>query len=563
MTSLAGSRALAPEFAAQLTDPSLLSTSILVGSESLHASEASLSEPRQRRNAAPRPSLRRQQSQPGPPPPPPPSPTPQEGLSDLVVRSPGTGRLVATLPAVGADATRRAIDAASVAQPSWGTTRAADRADALDRWATLLRDNRDDLALLVHAEAGKPMAEARGEVASAIASAAFCAGAARRLDAETGGPSGRDVAADAADAGARRRRVVLRPVGITAAVCPWNFPLSMVTRKIGPALAAGCAAVLKASEETPLSAAAAVALARRAGVPAGVLSVVWGDREAVGATLTSDPRVRKLAFTGSTAVGTRLLAASAPSCKRSTLELGGNAPFIVFADADLDRAAEDLVGSALRHAGQTCICANRVLVERSALPTLRERVVARVNSLRLSAGGRGVGGGGIVGPLVRRAAVDRVEALVRDAVARGASILAGGERVDDAALAAGAVEGAGPGAHFFQPTVLDAVPDDARAMAEEQFGPIVSFGLPFDTEDEAVRRANATDAGLAAYLYAGPDRADRVVPLLHFGMVGVNDTTVVHPEAPFGGVKGSGMGREGGDWGVQAFLEPCLVVSRR
>jgi len=436
---------------------------------------------------------------------------------------------------------RVAVEESAAAFPSWGrgATTPADRAAFLTRWHAAILAAADDVATIMSVECGKPRGEARAEVASAAASVLWCAGEAVRVDGELPSPL----------TGRGRRGVVLRtPVGPAGLITPWNFPASMVTRKLAPALAAGCTAVLKPAEATPLTAAALIELARRAGVPPGVVNLVSGDAPAIGEALLRSDAVRKLGFTGSTAVGKHLAARAADTVKRVSLELGGNAPFIVCADADVEAAATALAASAFRNAGQTCISASRVLAHESVVPALTAALAARVGRLRA---GRGVEPGTTLGPLISPAAVDRVVAHVDDAVARGARLEAQGDRPAAAALADG---------YFARPSLLVGVDPAARVFREETFGPVLAV-TPFARLDEAVALANDTPYGLAAYAFTQSMRtAWRLADGLDYGMVGVNDVAITAENAPFGGVKASGLGREHGRWGVAEFLDVRYVA---
>ncbi|BDU77775.1 NAD-dependent succinate-semialdehyde dehydrogenase [Mesoterricola sediminis] len=447
----------------------------------------------------------------------------------LEVRDPATGARVGSVPALGAAEAREAVEAAAAALPAWRARPAHARGQALRRMFDLMGAHEDDLALLMTSEQGKPLAEARGEIRYAASFLEWFSEEARRIYGET-------IPAPSAD---RRIVVVKEPVGVVAAITPWNFPSAMITRKLGPALAAGCTMVLKPAGATPLSALALAELSRRAGIPDGVFNVVTGPSGPIGQELTTNPHVRKLTFTGSTEVGKRLLAQCAGTVKKVSMELGGNAPFLVFDDADLEAAVAGAVASKFRNSGQTCVCTNRFLVQEGIRPAFAEALAAAVADLQV---GDGREPGVQQGPLIDEGAVAKVEAHIRDAVARGARILAGGSRH---AL----------GGTFFQPTVLDGA-DPAMALArEETFGPVAAV-FPFRTEAEAVALANDTPYGLASYLYTRDlARAWRVSEALEYGMVGINTGLISTTVAPFGGVKESGLGREGSRHGIEDYLE--------
>ena len=455
------------------------------------------------------------------------------GERTLDVRNPADGSLVGTVPNLGAAETTLAVDAATRAQQAWGRLTGKARGGILRRWAELMLAHADTLARLMTAEQGKPVAEALGEVAYAASFLEWFAEEARRVTGEVLTPHAAD------------RRLIVRkaPVGVVAAVTPWNFPLAMITRKAGPALAAGCTFVLKPSELTPLSALALARLAEKAGVPAGVFNVVTGDAAPIGAVLTGDKRVRKFTFTGSTAVGKLLAARCMDTVKRVSLELGGNAPFIVFDDADLDAAVEGAMASKFRNAGQTCVCANRLLVQSGIYDAFAEKLAAKVRALVV---GPGLAGPTDQGPLIDDRAVAKAEAHVADALAKGGRLLTGGA----------AITGKG---NFFAPTVITDVAPDALLCREETFGPVAGL-VRFTTEDEAIAMANDTDAGLAAYVFTRDiDRAWRVPEALQYGMVGLNTGLISTEVAPFGGVKQSGLGREGSSHGMDDYLELKLV----
>ena len=445
------------------------------------------------------------------------------------VTNPASGEVLGTVPVLGVAETRRAIQAAADAFPAWAARTAKERAAILRRWYELLMANQDDLATLMTAEQGKPLAESRGEIAYAASFIEWFAEEGKRL-------YGDIIPGHQAD----KRIVVLRqPVGVVAAITPWNFPLAMITRKAGPALAAGCTFVCKPAGQTPYSALAAAALAERAGLPKGVLSVVTGDAAAIGGEMTSNPLVRKLTFTGSTGVGKKLVAQCAGTLKKVSMELGGNAPFIVFDDADLDAAVAGAIASKYRNTGQTCVCANRLLVQAGVYEEFTRRLVAAVAKLQV---GDGLKGPTDQGPLIDAKALAKVEEHLADALAKGARIVQGGHRH---AL----------GGTFFEPTVLTEVTPKMLVAREETFGPIAPL-FRFETEADAVRMANDTEFGLAAYFYTRDlARSWRVAEALEYGIVGLNTGLISTEVAPFGGVKESGSGREGSKYGILDYTE--------
>ncbi|WP_147198690.1 NAD-dependent succinate-semialdehyde dehydrogenase [Pantoea sp. MBD-2R] len=446
----------------------------------------------------------------------------------LPVINPASGEVLATIPALGAQETARAIEFADSVRHGWAKTPNAARAQLLEKWHQLILDNSDDLAAIMTAEQGKPLAEAKGEVLYGASFVKWFAEEARRIYGET-------IPAPASD---RRILVIKQPVGIAAAITPWNFPIAMITRKVAPALAAGCPIIVKPSELTPLSALALMALAEKAGFPAGVLQVLTGLPQEIGATLTDSRKVRKISFTGSTRVGQLLMQQSAGSIKRLSLELGGNAPLIVFDDADLDIAIAGVMVSKFRNAGQTCVCANRILVQRGIYPRFVERLLAEVAKLRV---GDGFSEGSTLGPLINAAAVSKVNAHIEDAVSLGASVLTGG---------ISRAEGT-----FVAPTVLGDVTAEMRIAHEETFGPVAPLFV-FDHEEEAIAMANETPYGLGAYFFTEDmRRAWRVGEALEFGMVGYNTGAISLEVAPFGGIKMSGIGREGSHHGIEEYLE--------
>ncbi|GGY90237.1 NADP-dependent succinate-semialdehyde dehydrogenase [Pseudoduganella plicata] len=444
------------------------------------------------------------------------------------VTNPATGEHLGTIPMMGAAETRRAIEAANAAWPAWRKKTAKERAAVLRKWYDLIMANADDLALLMTTEQGKPLAEAKGEVAFGASFIEWFAEEAKRVHGDT-------LASPWPD---RRLIVTKEPIGVCAAITPWNFPIAMITRKVGPALAAGCPMVLKPAEATPFSALALAVLAEQAGVPPGVFSVVTGSPKEIGAEMCANPIVRKLTFTGSTAVGRILMQQCAPTIKKLSLELGGNAPFIVFDDADLDAAVEGAIASKYRNAGQTCVCANRIYVQDGIYEAFAEKFTAAVNKLKV---GNGVEQGVTQGPLIDEKAVQKVEQHVADALAKGGRVLTGGKRH---AL----------GHSFFQPTVIADASNDMIVAGEETFGPLAPL-FRFKTDDEAVALANSTEFGLAAYFYSRDiGRIWRVSEGLESGMVGVNTGLISNEIAPFGGVKQSGLGREGSKYGIDDYL---------
>ena len=453
-----------------------------------------------------------------------------DGGGRLDVMNPATGTVLGTIPDMGAAETTRAIDAAHAAFPAWSRTTAGERAALLRRMHDLLLEHQDDLARLMTAEQGKPLAEARGEIAYAASYLDWFAGEAPRMYGDT-------IPGHAAD---KRIMVLRQPVGVVAAITPWNFPTAMLARKLAPALAAGCTLVAKPATQTPLSALALGLLAERAGVPAGVVNIVTGrDPKAIGGELCGHARVRKLSFTGSTAVGTTLMAQCAEGMKRISMELGGNAPFIVFEDADLDAAVEGAIASKYRNTGQTCVCANRLFVHETVYEAFAGKLVAAVGKLRI---GDGLAGETDQGPLIDGAALEKVEEHVADALAKGARVALGGQRH---AL----------GGTFYEPTVLLDAKPGMRLADEETFGPVAAL-FRFSDEDEAVALANATEVGLAGYFYTRDlPRAWRVAEALECGIVGINTGLVSTAVAPFGGIKESGTGREGSKYGLDDYTE--------
>ncbi|HEY0341102.1 MAG TPA: NAD-dependent succinate-semialdehyde dehydrogenase [Steroidobacteraceae bacterium] len=456
-----------------------------------------------------------------------------DGAEVIAVRNPATGCVLGTVPALGAAETVAAVEAAQRAFAPWRALGAAARAVILRRWYELMIEHREDLARLMTGEQGKPLAESRGEITYAASFLEWFAEEARRA-------YGDIIPGHMPD---KRLLVMKEPVGVVAAVTPWNFPAAMITRKVGPALAAGCTVVLKPSELTPFSALALAYLAGQAGVPPGVFSIVTGEPQAIGEVLTGDPRVRKFTFTGSTRVGKMLGARCMDTVKRVSLELGGNAPFIVFDDAAIDQAVEGAMTSKFRNTGQTCVCANRLLVQSGVYDRFAQALAKRAASLVI---GDGLAGETQQGPLINEAAVRKVEAHVRDAVAKGGRVITGGERLQG---------------QFFRPTVITGVTSTMDLFNEETFGPVAGL-VKFDTEAEAIQLANKTRAGLASYVFTRDfSRAFRASEALEYGMVGLNTGLVSTAVAPFGGVKESGLGREGSRYGMDEYLETKLVCA--
>ena len=447
----------------------------------------------------------------------------------FAVRDPATGSLLAEVPDCGAPETRRAIAAAAAAMPAWRALPAKQRAQVLQRWFVLINANADDLAQLITAEGGKPLSEARGEVTYGASFVEWFAEEGKRTYGET-------IPATAVD---KRLVVIKQAIGVCAAITPWNFPLAMITRKVAPALAAGCTVVVKPAEQTPLTALALAVLAEEAGFPPGVFNVLTGDPVAIGGELTASPVVRKLSFTGSTEVGRLLMAQCAPTIKKLSLELGGNAPFIVFDDADVDAAVNGALIAKYRNTGQTCVCANRILVQSGVYEEFAQKLAVRAGQLTV---GAGIEEGVAQGPLIDDAALAKVEAHVADALTKGARVLCGGARH-------------ARGGNFYQPTVLADVTPDMKVACEETFGPVAPL-FRFASEAEAVAMANDTEFGLAAYFYSRDvARCWRVGEALEYGLVGVNTGLISNEVAPFGGVKQSGIGREGSKYGIEEYLD--------
>jgi succinate-semialdehyde dehydrogenase/glutarate-semialdehyde dehydrogenase len=447
----------------------------------------------------------------------------------ITVVNPATGKAIATVPNMGAAETRRAIAAANTALPAWRSKTAKERAAILRRWHDLMMANQKDLALILTAEQGKPLKEAMDEIAYGASFIEWFAEEGKRIYGDT-------IPGHQSD----KRLVVLKePIGVCAAITPWNFPNAMITRKVGPALAAGCTMVLKPAEQTPLSALALAELAARAGLPKGVFNIVTGDAPKIGGELTGSSTVRKLTFTGSTPIGKLLMQQCANTVKKTSMELGGNAPFIVFNDADLDAAADGALIAKYRNNGQTCVCANRILVQDEVYDAFAEKLAQRVKALKI---GNGMEDGITTGPLIDEGAVAKVEEHIQDAVAKGAQVVAGGKRH---AL----------GGLFFEPTILTGVSPAMKIAREETFGPVAPL-FRFRDEAEAIRMSNDTEFGLAAYFY-GRDigRVWRVAEALEYGMVGINTGAISNEVAPFGGIKQSGLGREGSRYGIEDYME--------
>ena len=445
------------------------------------------------------------------------------------VTNPADGSVIGTVPRMGASETRRAIEAAEDAQKEWRKLTGKERAAVLRKWYELMMEHQEDLAVLMTTEQGKPLSESRGEIAYAAGFIEWFGEEAKRIYGDTIPGHTRDT----------RIVVMKEPVGVTAAITPWNFPAAMITRKAGPALAAGCSMVVKPATATPYSALAMAELAERAGVPAGVLSVVTGSSSEIGGELTSNPIVRKLTFTGSTEVGRELMKQTAETIKKVSMELGGNAPFIVFDDADLDAAVEGAIASKYRNTGQTCVCANRLLVQDGVYEAFSEKLAAAVRKLNV---GNGLEDDIQQGPLIDMAAVEKVEEHIADAVAKGAKVVVGGERH---AL----------GGTFFQPTVLVDVTPTMAVTREETFGPLAPL-FRFGSDEEGIAMANDTEFGLAAYFYASDlRRVWKVSEGIESGIVGVNTGLISTEVAPFGGVKESGVGREGSKYGIEDYIE--------
>jgi len=446
------------------------------------------------------------------------------------VRNPANGEVIADIASLGADETRRAIEAAEAAMPAWAAKPAKERANILRNWYNLILANVDDLAQILTLEQGKPLAESKGEVTYGANYIEWFAEEAKRIYGDVIPHPSND----------KRLVVIKQPVGVVASITPWNFPNAMITRKAGPALAAGCTFVGKPATETPLSALALAALAEEAGIPAGVFNMVCGkSSRAIGGEMTSNPIVRKLTFTGSTPVGKVLMEQCAGTVKKTSMELGGNAPFIVFDDADLDAAVAGALASKYRNAGQTCVCSNRILVQEGVYDAFAEKLAAAVNALHI---GNGMEEGVTLGPLVNAGAARDVDSMVKDALDNGATAVTGGQL-------------SSLGECFYEPTILTNVNDQMRVFREEIFGPVAPL-FKFSTEEEAIQMANDTEFGLASYFYSRDiGRIWRVGEALEYGIVGINEGIISNEMAPFGGVKESGSGREGSKYGIDDYVE--------
>ena len=447
----------------------------------------------------------------------------------LAVNNPADGLQIGTVPKMGAAETRRAIEAANAALPAWRAKLAKERSAILRKWFDLMMANQDDLAILMTVEQGKPLAEAKGEIAYGASFIEWFAEEGKRI-------YGDIIPQHQPD---KRIVVIKQPIGVCAAVTPWNFPNAMITRKAGPALAAGCTMVIKPATYTPYSALALCELAERAGIPKGVISVITGSSGPIGKELTSNPIVRKFTFTGSTEVGKQLMAQCAGTVKKVSLELGGNAPFIVFDDADIDAAVEGAMASKFRNTGQTCVCANRLYVQEGVYDKFAKKLGEKVAAMKV---GNGMEAGVVQGPLIDMAAVEKVEEHITDALEKGARVVTGGKRH-------------AKGSTFFEPTVLADVKTNMKVTHEETFGPVAPL-FRFKTEEELIKLANDTEYGLASYFYSRDiGRIWRVAEALEYGIVGINAGIISNEVAPFGGVKESGIGREGSKYGIEEFLE--------
>lgn len=447
----------------------------------------------------------------------------------FAVNNPATGDLITNVESMSATQTEQAISSAQKALASWKKQTAQHRSRLLRRWYDLLLENQDDLALIMTLEQGKPLVEAKGEVAYGASYMEWFAEEGKRLYGDVIPSNGSD----------KRFLTIKQPVGVVAAITPWNFPIAMITRKAAPALAAGCTIVIKPASETPLCALALAELADRAGIPAGVINVVTGSSREIGGVLTSSPIVRKLTFTGSTPVGKLLLAQCAQTVKKTSMELGGNAPFIVFDDADIDEAIKGVLASKFRNAGQTCVCANRILVQEGVYDHFTQKLAVAVSHFVI---GKGDSEGVTIGPLVTEKAAKDVDSLVQDALSKGAIAIAGGKRHEF-------------GHGFYQPTILTQVTDDMRVFREEIFGPVAPL-FKFKDEEQAIKMANDTEFGLASYIYTRDiGRIWRVAEAIEYGIVGINEGIISTEVAPFGGVKESGSGREGSKYGIEDYTE--------
>jgi succinate-semialdehyde dehydrogenase/glutarate-semialdehyde dehydrogenase len=447
----------------------------------------------------------------------------------ISVNNPATQQTIGSVPRLAETEVRAAIEAADAALPAWRALTAKDRAGILRRWFDLCMQNQDDLAMILTLEQGKPLTEAKGEIAYGSSFIEWFA------------EEGKRAYGDVIPAPSPNQRIVVakEPVGVVAAITPWNFPNAMITRKAAAAMAAGCTVVVKPASSTPYSALALAELGERAGIPSGVLNIVTGSARVVGGELTANPVVRKLSFTGSTEVGKTLLAQCAATVKKVSMELGGNAPFIIFDDADLDQAVKGVMASKFRNAGQTCVCANRIFVHDDVYDSFADRLAAAVNALEI---GSGVEAGVTIGPLIDDAAVAKVEQHIEDATSKGASVYLGGKRH-------------GMGGTFFEPTIMTDVSTDAMLMKEETFGPVAPL-IRFSSEDDVIAKANDTEFGLACYFYSqNIGRVWRFAAALEYGIVGINEGIISTEVAPFGGIKESGIGREGSKYGIDDYLE--------
>jgi len=462
-----------------------------------------------------------------------------DSKNKLDVINPATKQKIGSIPNLGVKETQQAIDAAAEAFPIWSKTPPATRANILLKWHNLILQHKSQLAALLSMEGGKALEESRGEIEYGAAFVRWFAEGCRRVDGDI-------IPSDNPE---KRYLVIKQPVGVVGAITPWNFPNAMITRKCAPALAAGCTVVLKPSELTPFSALALAELALEAGIPKGVFNIVTGDAESIGNTLCEDPRVRKISFTGSTRVGQLLMAQCAPTLKRLSLELGGNAPFIVFEDANLDKAVKDLIASRFRNNGQTCVCANRILVQESIFETFLSKLVDAVKKLKVGLAFKDESVQ--LGPLINQEHLDKMQRLVQDALDKGAECVLGGKPLD-------------MGGYFFEPTILTQLNPTMQISFEEIFGPILAL-YPFRTEEEALQIANATHAGLASYVFTeNMPRLWRMMENLEYGMVGANTGSMSNAITPFGGVKHSGFGREGSKYGIDEYIQLkylCLDVS--
>ena len=450
------------------------------------------------------------------------------GTETMAVTNPATGEVIGTIPHLGQAETAKAIADANAAWPAWRKKTAKERAAILRKWFNLMMENQDDLAMILTAEQGKPLAEAKGEIAYGASYIEWFAEEGKRV-------YGENIPSHMAD---RRIMVTKEPIGVCVAITPWNFPNAMITRKAAPAMAAGCPMIVRPADLTPFSALAMAELAHRAGVPAGVFQVITGKSRVIGAEFTSNPTVRKLTFTGSTEVGRVLMEQCAPTVKKVSMELGGNAPFIVFDDADLDAAVDGAIASKYRNAGQTCVCANRLYVQDGVYDAFAEKLAIAVGKLKV---GNGVEDGVTQGPMIDEKAMEKVEEHIADAVAKGATVKLGGKRH---AL----------GHSFFEPTILTNVTQNMAVAREETFGPLAPL-FRFSTEEEVIGYANDTEFGLASYFFSRDiGRIFRVSEALEYGMVGVNSGLISTEIAPFGGVKQSGLGREGSKYGIEDYM---------